>query len=51
MPLLALALLITLYGFVSSESYEEQKAQESFYCEMVKAGHWPAYKKTINCDK
>lgn len=42
---------LALFGLVGSTGYEEQKAQESFYCEMVKAGHWPAYKDSIECDK
>jgi len=49
MKVLAAATLLVTFGMVGSMDYEDAVRQEAHYCKMVKAGHWPAFNKAINC--
>ena len=40
----ALILVIVAMGFVGTEDYEAQLAQEKFYAKQVCKGRWPDYK-------
>lgn len=42
--LLALVAVLLLLGLTGHMDYEDAKAEEANYCEMVKAGHWPDYR-------
>lgn len=39
--------LLALFGIVGAIDYEDAKAEEERYCEMVKAGHWPDYRRAF----
>lgn len=41
-----LAALVLLLGLMGHMDYEDAKAEEANYCEMVKAGLWPDYRGT-----
>lgn len=47
----ALIIFIFVLGLIGSEDMKEEKAQIEHYCEMVQAGAWPDYDKTINCNE
>lgn len=47
---IALSYLI-VFGLIGSEDLKEELDQAKQYCDMVQAGAWPAYDKSINCDK
>ena len=38
--------LLGLFGLAGAMDYEDQKAEQEHYCEMVKAGYWPDYQGT-----
>lgn len=42
MKALLVVLVILAIGLVGRMDYEDEKAQASYQCEMIKAGHWPA---------
>lgn len=44
------ALLIAL-GLAGSGDFAEAERIEAEYCEMVRGGHWPAYRPEINCNQ
>ena len=46
--LMAIALLFAL---ASTDFFSEEVEQQDHYCEMVKAGSWPAYDDSIDCGK
>lgn len=37
------AALVLLLGLAGRMDYEDQQADQAYYCEMVKAGYWPDY--------
>ena len=45
----AIAALLILFGLAGSGDYAEAERIESEYCEMVRGGHWPAYRPEIDC--
>ena len=45
---LAAALVFAL-GFAGSADFEEEQRAVAEYCEMVAAGHWPAYRGDVEC--
>lgn len=45
-----LALVVCLLALVGEMDYQDAARQERLYCEMTKAGHWPAYDPRIDCD-
>jgi len=45
---LAAALVFAL-GFAGSADYEEAQRAVAEYCDMVAAGHWPAYRDDVEC--
>ena len=50
---IALTVLALLaLGFVGGMDYEDEIAEQEFYCEQVLAGHWPDYKNIADevCD-
>ena len=40
-----LILTIAALALAGCDDYEAEVAEAKHYCEMVKAGHWPDYKK------
>ena len=38
--------LLGLFGLAGAMDYEDAKAEEANYCEMVKAGLWPDFRGT-----
>lgn len=42
---------VALFGLVGQMDYEDAVNQEAHYCDMVEAGHWPAYRDDIDCSK
>jgi len=38
--------LLGLFGLAGRMDYEDQRAEQEHYCEMVKAGYWPDYQGT-----
>lgn len=40
----AVFVMLLLVGIVGSMDYEDELADEQFYCEQVNGGHWPDYK-------
>jgi len=47
-PLLIAFVFIVLMAVVGQGDYEEAKAQEKRYCQMVAAGYWPDYLATYS---
>jgi len=50
---IALTVLALLaLGFVGGMDYEDEIAEQEFYCEQVLAGHWPDYQNIADevCD-
>lgn len=45
---LAAALVIAM-GFAGSADYDDAQRSVAEYCEMVAAGHWPAYRDNVEC--
>ncbi len=37
--------IVAVLAFVGSGDYEEAKADEAFYCEMVATGVWPDFRE------
>lgn len=46
---LALVALVVLFGIVGRMDYDDAVKDEQHYCEMVKAGAWPAYRDGVDC--
>jgi len=44
-----IAIVLAMLGIAGTIDYEEQLREEQHYCEMVKAGNWPAYKPEVDC--
>lgn len=40
----AVFVMLLLVGIVGGMDYEDELAEEQFYCEQVNGGHWPDYK-------
>lgn len=40
----AVFVIVLLVGMVGDMDYQDEIAEEQFYCEQVKGGHWPDYK-------
>ena len=38
--------LLGLFGLAGAMDYEDQRAEQERYCEMVKAGFWPDFQGT-----
>lgn len=51
MKALVILMLIPVLGVVGSMDYEDELKQAEHYCNMVKAGNWPAYDNSINCEE
>jgi hypothetical protein len=47
--LIAVIVAVVAYGYVGANDYEDELKQRDNYCEMVKAGRWPAYDESIGC--
>ena len=47
----AIAALLIILGFAGSVDLAEAERIEAEYCEMVRGGHWPAYRPEINCNQ
>ena len=47
---LTLVGVFLLLGLMGHMDYEDAKAEEANYCEMVKAGHWPDYQGTYRSE-
>lgn len=47
--ILGLAAILAIFGWVGEQDYQDAVAEERHYCEMVKAGYWPAYRDNTNC--
>ena len=43
--------VFTAIVIISNMSFADATAQQSRYCEMVKAGNWPNYSPDIKCDE
>ena len=43
--------LILAFVFVSEMDYQDAIKEEQHYCDMVREGHWPAYKREIDCKR
>mgnify|MGYP006207382395 FL=1 len=43
--------VIVAFGIVNQMDYEDAIAEEQHYCDMVREGHWPAYKPEIDCKR
>ena len=39
--------ILLLMGLVGTGDYEDQLAEQRFYCEQVSEGHWPDYKNIV----
>lgn len=50
MKVLAVIGAVALFGLVGQMDYEDAVNQEAHYCDMVEAGHWPAFNKNVSCD-
>ena len=48
--LLALVAVLLLLGLMGHMDYEDAKAEEANYCEMVKAKLWPDYRGTYRSE-
>ena len=44
-------LLLAAFAIVNQMDYEDAIEQEQHYCDMVREGHWPAYKPEIDCKR
>lgn len=44
-----IAILMAALGIVGAIDYEDAVREEQHYCDMVKSGAWPAYRKEVNC--
>ena len=44
-----IVIIVAILGVAGTIDYEEQLREEQHYCEMVKAGNWPAYKPEVDC--
>ncbi len=44
-------LLLAAFAIVNQMDYEDAIAEEQHYCDMVREGHWPAYKPEIDCKR
>lgn len=42
--------VVIAFAVVGQADYEEARAQEQEYREMVCAGYWPAYNGEVDCD-
>lgn len=42
--------VVTLFLVASAMDYQDQIDQQAYYCEMVQAGNWPAF-KDMGCDQ
>jgi len=54
MKVLAVIAAVALFGLVGQMDYEDAVNAvnaENHYCDMVKAGNWPAYRDDIVCSK
>lgn len=40
----AIFVVVLLIGMVGDMDYQDELAEEQFYCEQVNGGHWPDYK-------
>jgi len=40
----AIFVIVLLVGMVGDMDYQDELAEEQFYCEQVNGGHWPDYK-------
>ena len=47
--ILGLAAILAIFGLVGEQDYQDAVAEEQHYCEMVKAGYWPAYREGVEC--
>ena len=43
--------VIVAFCIVGQMDYEDAIEQERHYCDMVREGHWPAYKPEIDCKR
>ena len=43
-------LIVGAILMVGNMDYADEVAADDYYCDMVKAGSWPAYKKEVNCE-
>lgn len=43
--------LILGFMFVNEMDYQDAIKEEQHYCDMVREGHWPAYKPEIDCKR
>lgn len=43
-PTLFFLALLAILAYAMQKDYQTYKMEQSFYCEMVEAGHWPPYK-------
>jgi len=41
--------LLAAFLIVNQMDYEDAIKEEQHYCDMVREGHWPAYKPEIDC--
>ncbi len=39
-------LLLAVFSFVGHMDHEDEKAAQAQYCDMVKVGRWPDYRRT-----
>ena len=44
-------LLLAAFLIVNQMDYEDAILEEQHYCDMVREGHWPAYKPEIDCKR
>lgn len=44
-------LLLAAFAIVNQMDYEDAIKEEQHYCDMVREGHWPAYKPDIDCKR
>lgn len=47
LPVFIVAILVAV---AMNMDYDDQQAQQVYYCEMTQAGHWPAF-KDMECDQ
>jgi len=43
--------LLAAFLIVNQMDYEDAIKEEQHYCDMVREGHWPAYKPEIDCKR
>lgn len=47
--LLLIIILIIILGIIGNNDYQDQVAEQDFYCQMVKDKAWPPYKGEGAC--